>query len=545
MATEFIFDNKRVKIPNAYSRIISGIKNPAFALGFGNTLLIDTGSNPNYGGGAGISGELSKGKDAIYTFDSAEDFRNFVGGGLHYDLAQYLFRPSSLGVNGISTLTYVRAASTTAGTITYTFVGGGANGGVVTIKTKTEGLAANGAEVSSVLTRGYAGVMKAGTINTAKFVIEFYRGSYRGLDPANELIDGIAEGDTKPVLLARSDEFNNVSEFEAWAKSSSAFNDHFSLVSVVPAGTGAVDNADLVANAGNTLATGGTQTFNSTALNRVFECIKGTYFDFILGDKYGDTAQDAAMVSILGYIEQDAVVKPDLYIGGGIDELKFTQSNGSIPTAQFYNSQYVTVVHGGIKRAKRDGSGFVNLPSIYKAAFVLGREAGLAPQVPLSFKSLNIQGEVHGLSDKEVIQLLDAGVIATRFEDGVSTFDIVKGINTLQNNKFLVNEDGTTPSKQIRRIVRQINKELIVNAKAQLLKQPNGVNRNTLSAEDLKNWVETYLLSITATPTEDNLILRFENVTVKRVQDAYFVEYAIVPNSEINFLFFTGILIED
>ena len=93
------------------------------------------------------------------------------------------------------------------------------------------------------------------------------------------------------------------------------------------------------------------------------------------------------------------------------------------------------------------------------------------------------------------------------------------------------------------RIVAQINRELVVNAEIDLLGQENGVNVNSLSPNDVKNWTVFYLQSRVATETADNLILAFQDVTVTRQEDAYFVTYKIRVNNEINKLFFTGYLI--
>ena len=55
MATEFRFNNKRVKLPGAYSTIVSGEKNAPLALDYGKVLVIDTGGlGATWGGGAGF-----------------------------------------------------------------------------------------------------------------------------------------------------------------------------------------------------------------------------------------------------------------------------------------------------------------------------------------------------------------------------------------------------------------------------------------------------------------------------------------------------------
>ena len=133
MATEVIFDNKRVKLPGAYSTIVSGEKNAPLALDYGKVLVIDTGGlGATWGGGAGIDGELAKGQDAIYSFDNVSDYREFLKGGLLWKMADGLFRPDiEAAALGVSTVYHAKAATTVAATMTFTAqpVYSGARGG--------------------------------------------------------------------------------------------------------------------------------------------------------------------------------------------------------------------------------------------------------------------------------------------------------------------------------------------------------------------------------------------------------------------------------
>ena len=549
MSTKHFFNNQEVKIPGAYSTIKSGIKNPALQLAFGNALIIDTGLGASFGGGSGINGVIQNGKDAIYTFDNIRDFQQFVGGGPWFKLAEPLFFPGGGATSGISSLTFVRAATTAVATATYTWVGGGVDGGTFAVNPRTEGLAGNGVEnVSSVLTQGYAMTMEAGVVDPAKFIVKLFRGRFTGLDtlisPDGDPIDGTAAVDlTIATLLAQSIEFDNVQEIIDWANGDADFQEHFRLdATTVVAGTGLVDAADLAASTGNTLAVGGTETYASTDLDDALDAMVDLNFDFILANDEGDDAVSTDNLRILSWIIAETKIKPDIYIGGGLDSLKFGQALGSLPSAASLNSQHVTVVHGGVKKTFNNALGFKSYNAIYHAAVVMGREAGLEPQVPTTFKALGIDGSLHSLIDKEINQALDGGVLTSRLEG--STFDVTKGINTLQVNDFLVNPDGTTHSKAVARIVRQLNKELIINSKNTLLKNPAGVNRNTLSSEDVVAFVEGYLKTKTARRADDNIILSFEQVTAVVVGDAFNVTYAVEPNFEVSFIFFTGFLLD-
>lgn len=539
MATSFNFDGKTIKIPGAYATIKSGQLNPPIALDYGTVLVIDTGSGSSWGGGAGIDGEFSSGEDSFYVFDNLRDFRDYIKGGLWWLLAEPLFKPSKPGINGISNLIYVRAATTTSASIDYTFTGGGSNGGQLTIKVKDEGVIGNGVLASNNnLAKGYAGIMEQGKVDPNKFILKFYVGTWRGTDPYNNTDYGdIADTNAAPKLLVESPEFDNIQTLIDWMNTDFTFKKYFSLASSSVAGSGAVDSNDLATYAPYNVATGGTETYTSSLIDNILDIIKDKTYPFIFSDNFGTNAQSLINSKLLDHIEIDSKYQPELYVAAGDTEGDFAFSKS---TAAFFDSQNVTVVHGGVKKFTPNGEKLY--PSIYKAAAVLGREAGLPPQVPITFKEIGIDGEQHSLTDKEVTQALDAGVVVTRLQG--RSFDIVKGINTLQENTFLVNNDGKTHSKQIRRIARQLNKEIVINAYQQILKDPNGVNRNSISEQDMVSWTQGFLRTKTATPTQDNLILGIGEVTVTRQQDGYYINYQFIPNSEISFLFFTGLIID-
>jgi hypothetical protein len=544
MATSFVFNGQTITIPGAYSQIKSGIKNPSISLPFGNVLIIDTGSGAGYGGGAGIAGQYSQGADSIYNFDNIADFRDFAKGGLWWLLAQPLFRPAGLGINGVSKISYVKAATTTAATMTYTLQDDGdvsnSNTDVATlnIAVTDEGIIGNGILTSGVLTKGFAGKVSAGIIDTTKFVFTFYRGTFKGLDQNNLPFDGIIDINTTALVVAKSPEVSNVQDLITWMNQDFLFNKHFKLTSSTIFGSGVLNTSDITTYSAYNLASGGTETYADPALlaNTLTAC-NNLDVNFIFADQYGANAQSAANYSILANITTTSKFKPELYVGAGNDVNDFVSLSQA--TAVYYNNDAVTVVHGGVLKQSKQGLRKYNV--MYHTAAVLGREAGLEPQVPITFKNLDFDGMQHTLNDKEVTQALNKGVIVTRLENG--TFDIVKGVNSLQTNTFLVNDDGTTSSKQIKRIARQLNKEIIVNSKADLLKNPQGVNRNTLSIQDLNAWTVGYLKTKQCTIDVDNLILSFQDITISRVSDGYFISYKFVPNSEISFLFYTGLIV--
>lgn len=559
MPTSFNFEGRRVVIPGPYSVIKSGIKNPALALEFGNTLVIDTGSGAGYGGGAGINGTLKQGIEAINTFDNSRDFRNFIQGGMWWLLAGPLFFPGGGATAGISSLTFVKAATTVPAEIEVLFGASedsdsdaiSTNDGSVRVQVRDEGTIGNGQLTGNVLSKGYAAKVIAGQSDTSKFILQFWRGTYKGLDTAVSNLagvpyDNIAAADSVAELVCQSPEVSTVAELVTWMQNTNSigyvFNQYFKLKSYTIGSVTDIILPQDITN-GYELASGGTESYGAGDLSDVLDALGDNIFDFILLDKFGTDARHAYNLTIQEWVTTTSKIKPDIYVGAGSVAGDFNSGVGStVSVAKAYNSQYVTTVHGGAKKIDIGGQAFKEYKSIYKAAVVLGREAGLEPQVPLTFKGLGIEGELHPLTVKETVIALDAGVLVSRLDNG--TFDVVKGINTLQNNSFLVNPDGTTHSKQLARIIRQLNKEILVNAKLSLLKNPAGVNRNTLSPEDVKAWLEGYLSTKCASDTDDNLILSFENITVTVNGDKYDITYSFTPNFEISFLVFTGLIID-
>ena len=79
MATKVFFNNRQIKLPGAYSTVVSGEKIPPRSLDYGKVLVIDTGDlGATWGGGAGIDGELNQGVDSVYKFDNLADYQGFL-----------------------------------------------------------------------------------------------------------------------------------------------------------------------------------------------------------------------------------------------------------------------------------------------------------------------------------------------------------------------------------------------------------------------------------------------------------------------------------
>lgn len=547
MATTFYFGGRKVKRPGVYSRIVSGRQNPPLTLDYGTLLIIDSLDNDgltNNGirGGAGVAGEYASGKDAIYgPFTNIQDFREFVGYGWWYKAAEFLFNPNGANL-GVSQIYIIKPATTTAATMTFIATGGGTAGGTFKFDTRDEGVAANGSVVSTKLRLGYAYTIETGVIDNAKWIFKVWRGEYKGAYSDSIAYDEVSSSvtDENPTLLVQSPEFNNIQELIDWANTDPLFGSYFILdPTSAKIGTGTINQADVTAVAGFKAATGGTATYSK--MDDALEAVRELPYNWVMNTVADPTAvhSDTDILKIKTHILTTAKYDKFLIVGGSNDTL-----TESITSANSLNSDRVTLVHGGIyKVSQATASGYRLWTSFYHACMVLGRICGLAPQIPVTAKALDIDRLQTNLTVTEQERTLDEGILTTVFDSDRGEFVVLQGINTLQNNAYQLNPDGTTFSIQIRRIAAQLNQELIVNAKNQLLNDPLGVNRNTLSEKDLQEWIKSYLGRKLATDTQDNLIISFRNVTVTRDQDAYFATYEFEPNSEINKLFITGFML--
>lgn len=542
MATSIYFNGKQRKLPGAYSTITSGVQNAPAGLDYGKILIIDTGLGAGWGGGAGIDGELASGKDAVYQFTDVDSYKSFLKGGMLWKIAEKLFFPYS-GVSGVSTVYHVKAAATAAPVMTFTASGGGAAGGTFKFKCKDEGTGGNAVETSSHLDSGYAYTLESGKVDTAKWILKVWLGQWKGNHTDGLSYDEITKASTVPSLIVASPEFNNIQTLIDWATTDRAFGARFVLdATSAKVGTGAVTSADITT--GNKKAASGTETYDSTSLDLVFEAVKDLDFQFILCDKYNADYDDSDVTDIYDHIKSvDTDFIKTMFIGGGLDETEFTATDGSIDIANSFDSNRVVVVHGGVKETTELlASGYRTWPSIVHAAIVLGRVCGLPPQVPITNKLIGVDGLVHNLKSKDQELALDNGVLVTIQDYYRNGFKVLQGVNTLLDNKVLFNAQGQSHSIQFERITAQINRELVVNSQTDLLNNEQGVNVNTLSPGILRTWTETYLQSRVATADADNLILSFRNVTVTRVDDYYRVTYGIVVNNEITKIFYTGFL---
>jgi hypothetical protein len=550
MATKYSFDNKQISLPGAYSTIKSAIDNPPIAATYGRVLVIDNNVGATFGGGSGIDGELANGLDAIYRFQSLAQYQSFLAGGIFWKATDALFNPGlSSAILGASEVLHVKAATTTCAIMTFTATGGGTAGGTFKVKPRQEGVSANGVitgtGATAHLDKGYGYTVQSGVKDTTKWIMKIWRGSWKGDYTDGIAYDEIAKANTKPDLIIQSPEFNNIQDLLTWG-ATPQFNQYFYMdPTSAKTGLGTVTSADITGLVGYTLAIGATETYSTTNLDLILEAVKDVDYNFLLSDQFGTVNYDSASSSkMFVHLRDQAQFLKFMIVGGGKDQDEFDSADGSIDMAEYFNNIHAVVVHGNVKKTSQSAPDrFRYWNALIHAAYVTGRLAGLEPQVPVTNKALNIDGVVHPMTDTQKESALEAGVLCTNYNQYSNTFNVVQGINTLQNNTYLVNSDATSFSIQMMRIVSQVNRTLVANANTELLLDERGVNMNTLSPGTLVNWTKNQLQNMVASQDRDNLIISYDNVTVTRNQDSYFVNYEIVVNGEITKVFFTGFMI--
>lgn len=539
MSTSHFFDNKVIKLPGVYSAIKAESPATFASASYGKVLIINT--DPKYAFGGSVNGSLTKGADALYKFNSLQEARNFFKSGYLWYLVQQLFQPSRLqGRQGVSELQYISALTSVNPTLTLSLTSPAELG----IGIKDESANANGVKINVSATddrpevnlkSGYALCIEKGIKDNSKYVIKIWQGTYKGMWEDGLPYDGVDTIDAKPELVLVSPEVSKVSEFVAWANKSEIFNAGFSIVSFTEGNFAA---ADVSANS-FVLATGGTATYSATDLTNVLDLMKKGDYSIILSlNKVGDTGADAIHLALQHYVQSETRFKKYLAVAGSGT---FTTD---VTAAKKFNSEFVWCITGNPRRASSIAPlGYREFDTLSLTASIVGRIAGLPPQVPGTFKDIDIDGLAEQLSEPQLSEALDAGLMTVVFDDDFQYHCITRAVNTLQSNESLQNPDGSTFSIQISRICTQLNTDVVVNAKKQIFSSNETANLFTVSAKYLENWVKIFLSSKKATEQQDNLILDFQDVSVRKKQDAYYLTYKFAPNSEVAFLFFTGIAI--
>lgn len=535
MATVVNFHGKNYIEPGSYAATVYNPTSVVNVAEFGNVMIIDTGLSMNgsyeFAGGSGVHGELAQGLKSVYEFENYEDFLSFMGGGFVGNLAEKIFTPLT-GSAGAPKLYYARAATTKCATLTITI----SDSNALVLKCKNEGVVGNGVKVGQVLKVGYGAQIVAGdTADT--FKLQVYRGSYMGTDDAGESFGAYSLDDAQPNLIAESDDFTTLQELYDWASSNRYMLSNF-VVSMEGDGETKLAAVEMA------LATGGTtQYLSGTEYDDILEAIDELDVTFFLCTNLnaanGKGVDAATNGKLFTFLKQDAKFTEFMVVPGGQDDTDLLgDSNSSQAIAKYFNSGQVVVVHGSPIVDRKDGNGTKQLPTIYLAAAIIGLNAGMAAQTPLTFKRVGYQSFAYDLKKREREKALQAGILHVRNVSGY--WCVNQGVTTLQANKKTIADDGQSFELSVELIKAQLNKELILEGQTRF----TGQTAAQASPESVKNFTETKLDSLVASTGNDNLLISWKNVKVSANNGDYFITYDFVPNVPVNKTFFVGNILD-
>lgn len=535
MATVVNFHGKDYVEPGSYAATVYNPTSVVNVATFGNVMIIDTGLSINgsyeFAGGSGIKGELAQGLKSVYEFENYEDFLAFMGGGLVGDIAEKIFTPLD-GAAGAPKLYYTRAATTKCANILMTI----SSGNTLNLKCKNEGIAGNGQAVDGVLKVGYAAKIIAGeTADT--FVMQVFKGSFMGVDDAGEAYGAYSLADSTPNQIAESPECTTLQELYDWASTNKQM-----LANFVVSMTG--DGATELVTVDQVLASGGTtQYMSSTEYADVLESIAELEVTFFLCTNLnaasGAGVNAATNGKLFTFLKQEAKFTEFMVVPGGEDDTDiFGDANTSESIAKYFNSGQVVCVHGAPEVTRKDQNGTKKLPTIYLAAAIIGLNAGMAAQTPLTFKRVGYQSFVYDLKKRERVKALQAGIMHVRNVAGY--WCVNQGITTLLANKKTIADDGQSFELSIELIKAQLNKELIIEGQTRF----TGQTAAQASPQSVKNFTETKLQSLVAYPGNDNLLINWKNVKVVAKNSDYFITYDFTPNVPVNKTFFIGNILD-
>lgn len=535
MATVVNFHGKNYIEPGSYAATVYNPTSVVNVVEFGNVMIIDTGLAMNgsyeYAGGSGVQGELAQGLKSVYEFTNYEDFLAFMGGGLVGDIANKIFTPLD-GSAGAPKLYYVRAAKTTCATLTATISGSNA----LVLKCKNEGIVGNGVKVDDVLKVGYGAQIVAGeTADT--FKLQVFRGSFMGVDDAGESFGAKSLADAVPNLIAESSDLTTLQELYDWARSNKQM-----LANFVVSMTG--DGETELAAVALTLATGGTTEYmGGTEYADVLEAIAELDVTFFLCTNLnaanGKGVDAATNGKLFTFLKQTAKFTEFMVVPGGEDDTDlFGDTNSSESIAKYFNSGQVVCIHGAPIVTRKDQNGTKQLHTIYLAAAIVGLNAGMAAQTPLTFKRVGYQSFAYDLKKRERERALQAGIMHVRNVSGY--WCVNQGVTTLLDNKKTIADDGQSFELSVELIKAQLNKELILEGQTRF----TGQTAAQASPQSVKNFTETKLASLVAYPGNDNLLISWKNVKVVAKNSDYFITYDFVPNVPVNKTFFIGNILD-
>ena len=408
--------------------------------------------------------------------------------------------------------------------------------------------------ITGGLQNGYARQMIASP-NTSMsspsiFRLQYEVGTYKGSDAQGIPYDNIQAVNCPAKILVTSPDFTNIPDLLIWMKNDKTFNTNFVNTGSTYQGGGTVVAGDLVTNASLALFSGGTEDYTTAGImDAVLDAVTNEYYNYVFCLEYGTNSITGAIgtnnTKIWIHIKTVAKYQKAMVVAGGQDGNEFISSGGSIDISKYFNDEKVACVHAGLGFISPNTQITKIKTSLYKAATYLGLKCGLTPENPATFKSIDMNIDMHDMTAKEQELATKYGVLTTINDNDYSyPFTIKLDISTLQNNDFQINEDATTYGNNMVAIKNMVANTICIHAKSKLLSDLSNMKSNTkasLSPSDVRNFVISELKAM-----EGGLITGYDDstITVTSNQDAYFINLGFYPNSDISKLFFTAFLLD-
>lgn len=553
MATSIVFGKKVCKLPGSYARLVADISAEKPIASYSNILLIDTGLGKGYNS---IKGIVNNGKECIYEL-TEETANYYIKGGALSPVINKLYNPSK-DKPGIGKLFLIKASQSTPAASSKNSLFGGALT-FSSLKTTEEGLACNStflgsdgkiyssnqaadlADLSNYTiaplkeTVGANDTLISGFIFKAfykkdlkKYYIEIHQGTYEGKNLGQYQINTTPEN-AGSTLVYRSKKANTLDDLVNFLSKDSTFKSLFVFAGLSVGSD--LPQSDLE----ETLTfSGGTDAYitkSSDLIQILNNTINLDYSCMMIAE--ANDAQTFVPVAI-NHIMNDAK---------GIKFLAAHQAEKeeALSKAREYDSDQVIMISGkGKNTNSTSATGFIIHDSIATAAACIGRIFGLSPEIAGTLKSIDFDGMEIEPSDTDLEDFLDSGVVSPYYDSDLKGFVLSQVCTCLQKNTALINEDCTTFSVQVKRILAQVVKNLVLQSKEDFWGGEQGVNKSTLSDSYLKAWTQTLLNRLSTAPNkeENNYLLNYDVVKVETDQDTKKVSLSLTVNGEITKVFF-------
>jgi hypothetical protein len=153
---------------------------------------------------------------------------------------------------------------------------------------------------------------------------------------------------------------------------------------------------------------------------------------------YVATDVEAIHLSALSHCNQMSdikVGKERMLICGGASNESVEQST---TRAVNQGDKRSVLVYPGVKRVNSVTGALDSLAPSLAAAIVCGMAAGVAPEIPLTYKTIRVQGMEKYLTDTELETLLNQGVCPLRFLKSDGIYEVVQSITTYQKDANVI-----------------------------------------------------------------------------------------------------------